>query len=371
MPLKVTKIDEYITVLQTPDYPFTSNSYLITLKNKEEKVNILVDPTPQQYFKDLVLSLNELIGGVENLDIIFLNHQDPDISSSIAPLMDMSKNSILITSEDTWRLIRFYGLNRERFQPIEYFPNRRVILKTDDTLEFIHTPFCHFRGAWMLYIPERKALFSGDLLGGLSSKEPNGIYATENSWEGIKLFHEIYMPSKEALRLAVDKIGRLTPLPELILPQHGDIIRKNLILDFLAKLNDLEVGLDYLKNHEEQHQTYLFAFNEILQNIKNSYPNRDKLMQKLKELNSSPFFPELIHFENGVATEFRIQPETALELLFEKFKEDAKPEEKENLRIDIIKTLRKYNLEIPEGILTERQRTTESPLRRLFKIFQR
>ncbi|WP_262370068.1 hypothetical protein [Dictyoglomus thermophilum] len=94
-------------------------------------------------------------------------------------------------------------------------------------------------------------------------------------------------------------------------------------------------------------------------------------MQKLKELNSSPFFPELIHFENGVATEFRIQPETALELLFEKFKEDAKPEEKENLRIDIIKTLRKYNLEIPEGILTERQRTTESPLRRLFKIFQR
>ncbi|MFN3699156.1 MAG: MBL fold metallo-hydrolase [Dictyoglomus sp.] len=371
MPLKVTKIDENITLLQTPDYPFTSNSYIVTLKNKEEKLNILIDPTPQEYFKDLVLSLKDLIGGVENLDLIYVNHQDPDVTSSLAPLMDMNKNLLLIASEDTWRLIRFYGLSRDRFQPIEYFPNRRVILKTDDTLEFIHTPFCHFRGSWMLYIPEKKALFSGDLLGGLSTREVNGIYANEDSWDGIKLFHEIYMPSREALRLAVDKIGRLTPIPELILPQHGDIIRKNLILNFLAKLNDLEVGLDYIKNAEKQHQVYLFAFNEILQNLKNNYANRDKLMQKLKELNSSQFFPELIHFENGVAVEFRIQPESAIELLYDKFIEDASPTEKENLRIDIIKTLRKYNLDIPEGILAEKQRNTENLFTRIFKIFQR
>lgn len=371
MPLKVTKIDENITLLQTPEYPFTANSYLVTLKNKDDKINILVDPTPQEYLKDLILSLKDNIGGVENLDLIYVNHQDPDVTSSLVPLMDMNKNLLLIASEDTWRLIRFYGLSRDRFQPIEHFPNRRVILKTEDTLEFIHTPFCHFRGAWMLYIPEKKALFSGDLLGGLSSREVNGVFANENSWDGIKLFHEIYMPSKEALKLAVDKIGRLTPLPELILPQHGDIIRKNLIIDFLTKLNDLDVGLDYIKKYESQYQTYLFAFNEILQNLKNNYSNRDRLMQKLKDLNSSPFFPELIHFENGVATEFRIQPESAVELLYDKFIEDATPEEKESLRIDIIRILRKYNLDVPEGVLSEKQKVVENPFRRIFKIFQR
>ncbi len=370
MPLKVTKINDNITVIQTPEQPFLSNSYLVSLNGKE-RVYLLVDPTPQEYFKDLIFTLNDLIGGVENLDLIYVNHQDPDVTSSLAPIMDMNKNALLITSEDTWRLIRFYGIPRERFQAIEYFPNRKVVLKTNDTLEFIHTPFCHFRGAWMLFIPEKKALFSGDLLGGLSSREVNGVFATEDSWEGIKLFHEIYMPSKEALRLAIDKIGRLTPLPDIILPQHGDIIRKNLIVDFLAKLNDLEVGLDYIKKYESQQQFYLYAFNEILQNLKNNYSDKEKLMQKLKEINSSPFFPELIHFENGVATEFRIQPETAIELLYDKFSEDAQREERESLRIDIIKTLRKYNLDIPEGILYERQRVSENPFRRIFKIFQR
>jgi len=371
MPLKVSKVMEGLYIIKTPDYPFISNSYLLRLEDRDEKVNILIDPTPQKYFEDLVSTLRDLIVSTENLDLIFVNHQDPDLTSSLAPLMNISKNSLLITSEDTWRLINLYGLPQERFQAIEYLPNRKVTLKTDHTLEFIHTPFCHFRGAWMLFFPDRKMLFSGDLLGGLTTKEGEGIYATQDSWDGVKLFHEIYMPSKEALKLAVDKIGRLVPLPDMILPQHGDIIRKDLILDFLSKLNDLDVGLEIIKRYEREQQSYLYAFNEILQSLKNTYKDIDKLMGKIREINSSPFFPELIHFENGVATEFRIHPKSAIELLYDKFVEDLSPEEKESIKIDITKTLRKYNLEVPEGIIEEKQRTSINPFRRIFKIFQR
>lgn len=369
MALKVVEVIKDLYLLQTLEKPFVANSYLLILSNDGTKVNILVDPTPLMYFNDLVLTLKDLIGGVENLHIIYVNHQDPDVTSSVPGLMSLNPSTILFASEDTWRLIRSYGLDKERFQIVEYFPNKKLILRTGHSFQFIPTPFCHFRGAWMLYLPIKRVLFSGDVLGGVITKEGEDIYANEDSWEGIKIFHQIYIPSREALRLAVDKIGRLDPLPEIILPQHGDLIRGNLIVDFLKRLNDLEVGLEHILRQEKKESTYLYAFNEILQMVKTKF-GEDFVMGKIENINASPFFPEIVHFENGVALEFRIPPISAIGLLYKSFIENMSPRDRESLRSDILLTLMKYNLDIPEEILEEKVSVWDN-FRRIFRIFQR
>ncbi|PMQ01663.1 MAG: histidine kinase [Dictyoglomus sp. NZ13-RE01] len=369
MALRVEKVIENLYLIRTEERPFVSNSYLLSLANNGNTVNILIDPIPLINFNDLIAVLKELIGGVENLDIIYVNHQDPDVTSSLPGLMSMNKNAMLITSEDTWRLIRMYGLDENRYQAIEHFPNRKVILRTGHSFQFIHTPFCHFRGAFMVYYPTKRVLFSGDVMGGLITKKEDNIYANKDSWTGIKIFHQIYIPSKEALRLTVDRIGRLDPLPELILPQHGDIIKGDLILEFSKRLNELEVGLDHLLEQERKEDTYLYAFNEIIRIFKEKW-GESVVREKIENINSSPYFPELIHFENGVALAFRVSPLSAIEIIYKNFVEDLNPRERENLRAEITGILNKYNLDIPEGIYEERTSVWDN-FRRIFRIFQR
>jgi len=74
----------------------------------------------------------------------------------------------------------------------------------------------------MLYDPETRILFSGDLFGSLSFHQD--IMFDERFWDGMKIFHQIYMPSKEALNYAIENARSLQPKPLMIAPQHGGLI---------------------------------------------------------------------------------------------------------------------------------------------------
>lgn len=371
--IKTYEIEKGLYLFKNPELFFNFNSYLLTCPTDEKlNINILFDPLPLRCFKDFVKAINELIG-VENIDIIYTNHQDPDLTSSVPALLDLAPRAIYITSQDTWRLVSGYNISPDRYQPVEFIPNRKLKLtkKGDLCLEFIPTPFCHFRGATAVYYPKLKALFSGDLLGGASTKDTEGIYATEDSWLGIKLFHEVYMPTKEALRLAVDKIGRLDPLPELILPQHGDIIKGKLITEFLSKLNDLEVGLDYIRTKEREEEFYIRVFNDMLEYAKEKYGERmtiDKLNKISTQMSN---FPEIVKIENGVISEVYIPATTAFVFIYDAFCEDLSEKDKEDLRLKSIETFKKYNLEVPEELLQKRTTSIVDTFRRVFDIFRR
>jgi flavorubredoxin len=171
----------------------------------------------------------------------------------------------VICTEDTWRLTHFFGLKLSNFQPVDKFKKGRARISTGHVLRFIPTPFCHFRGSCMIYDETSRILFSGDLFGGLSFNQE--LFATSNDWDAIRIFHQIYMPSQGVIRLAIDKIRKLNPFPVMIAPQHGSIIRGELIEEFLDKMYDLPVGLDLLQPTIIDKEIYLQAINEILDNI--------------------------------------------------------------------------------------------------------
>ncbi|MFL5350803.1 MAG: hypothetical protein ACJ8AT_39030 [Hyalangium sp.] len=254
-----------------PGSIFFANPFLRRFRGMDPKTqrqnefNLLIDPGSSSDFSTIHTKVVSLIGGMDRLSALFINHQDPDVGSSAAIISARySPRAGIVCSEDTWRLIVHFNLPRNRFIATEKFA-RGLNVPTGHTLLPVPSPFCHFRGAVMLYDPETRVLFSGDLFGGLTDAHAQGLWAEESDWKGIRAFHQIYMPVNAALARAVAAIRQLQPAVELIAPQHGRIVRGALVQQFLERMERLQVGLDIMD--EAQDRTHLQAWNSVVDRV--------------------------------------------------------------------------------------------------------
>ncbi len=236
------------------------NIYLRIFKGKGKQFIMLIDPGPPVDLKMLSKKVEEIIGGLGKVQLLFINHQDPDVVCNALSIQRLNPQVRTLMTEDTWRLVQFYGLKPNNFIAVEKFPNMRATMKTGQAVQFVPTPFCHFRGACMYYDVNSRILFSGDFLGGIST---SNLYADESNWDGVKAFHQLYMPSRSALRYSVHQIRKLSPSPLMIAPQHGAILKGELIELFLKRMEELPVGMDLLHTIEGQQEFILEAVNEI------------------------------------------------------------------------------------------------------------
>jgi glyoxylase-like metal-dependent hydrolase (beta-lactamase superfamily II) len=225
---------------------------------------VLVDPGPPDDLDVVTRKVEAVIGSLDRVDYIFLNHHDPDVAANAPAIQQKSRTTQVICSEDTFRHARHFhgekgGLDPKRFMAVESFPGGMCTLPTGHTLQFVPTPFCHNRGAVMLFDPNSRVLFSGDLFGGARAPV---LVASEIGWPGIEMFHQIYMPSQRALGLAAGRVQRLSPSPQLIAPQHGALIVGNDVARFVDRVGRLEVGLDLPENPANL-ERYLAAANAI------------------------------------------------------------------------------------------------------------
>lgn len=250
---------------------FFANPYLRRFRGtdprtqKPSEFNLLIDPGSSSDFSTIHTKVVSLIGGMDRLSALFINHQDPDVGSSAAIISARyAPRASILCSEDTWRLIVHFNLPRNRFIPTEKF-SHGLSVPTGHKLLPVPSPFCHFRGAVMLYDPQTRVLFSGDLFGGLTDSKAQGLWATESDWTGIRAFHQIYMPVNAALVRTVAAIRQLTPAVEMIAPQHGRVIRGPLVQQFLERMERLQVGLDIID--EAQDRTHLQAWNTVIDRV--------------------------------------------------------------------------------------------------------
>ncbi|MCP3167502.1 oxygen-binding di-iron domain-containing protein [Myxococcus qinghaiensis] len=254
-----------------PGNIFYANPYLRRFRGTDAKTqraaefNLLIDPGSSSDFSTIHTKVTSLIGGMERLSALFINHQDPDVGSSASIISARyAPRAGLLCSEDTWRLIVHQNLPRNRFIPTEKFA-QGLSVPTGHKLLPVPSPFCHFRGAVMLYDPQTRVLFTGDLFGGLTDANAKGLWADESDWAGIRAFHQIYMPVNAALARVVATIRKLTPAVEIIAPQHGRVIRGPLVQQFLERMEKLQVGLDIMD--EAQDRTHLQAWNSVVDRV--------------------------------------------------------------------------------------------------------
>jgi flavorubredoxin len=141
-----------------------------------------------------------------------------------------------VTHSRAWFLIPFYGTRSEYYRVDEN--GWKLTLRSGRTLRFIFTPYLHFPGAIMTYDEKSKILFSSDVFGGISYDW--GLYAKEWYLEAVKAFHENYMAHHDYLKHAMEKLEKLDI--SMICPQHGSIIPKDKVKEFIAALKDLPCG---------------------------------------------------------------------------------------------------------------------------------
>ena len=288
------------------------NTYLRVYRGNGVQLSVLLDPGPAQDLEVIAAKVGAVLGSLSKVDLIFLNHQDPDVAMNAATIQAVNPRAHVWCSEDTWRLAHFYGLKPQGYSAVEHFRDRRTTMITGHPVVFVPTPYCHFRGAVMYYDPESRVLFSGDLFGGLSAAP--GVVADDASWSGVEIFHQLYMPSREALRHAVAAVRRLDPQPLVIAPQHGGLVCGDRIPAMLARMERLDVGLDLVAAGADK-ERYLQALGEIVEGLV-PVLGAQRVAEELRHFAVDGTFPNLFLFagEREIA-DIKIEPRAALRAL--------------------------------------------------------
>jgi hypothetical protein len=222
------------------------NTYLRLFTKGQQSTNVCVDPGSRFDFGVVKSNIEQLVGDLGEIDLFTLNHQDPDVVGNSPLLCTANPNVGALMTEETWRLVQHLDFQPGRVRFSSSVGSRPISLGNGHHWVPVPTPFCHFRGAEAWYDPEIRTLFSGDLFGGLNQLGRMHLLAEEGDWAGIAQFHQIYMPTREALRYAVRQIRALRPRVEVIAPQHGYVIAGELVDDFLDRMHELLVGHDLL-----------------------------------------------------------------------------------------------------------------------------
>ena len=306
------------------------NSFLRIFEGNKTSGSLLIDPGPTSDFISLSRKVSSVLpGGLLNINLAFINHQDPDVVGVLPKMYAMNRRLNIIATEDTWRLVSLNGLSSVRFRSIDQVQDQRLVLPTGHKLQFIPTPYCHFRGASMIYDLESRILFTGDFLGGV---EASGLIATEENWAGVKAFHQIYMPSNEAIKLAVKKIRALEPAPLALAPQHGGLIKGDLIEFFLDKISELPVGLDIVTSVTDRLPAMIAGLNEVLGAVKETM-GEYKVEKILKLFKPEGEYPSLITLgRDGMVKDIKGDPFEAINALLNAFMDSATEQQQKLLR---------------------------------------
>ncbi len=253
---------------------FQAHPYLILNGNE----SILVDPGSVLMYDELVRKIESLTS-IKNIKYLIASHQDPDICASIPELEKLINRDDLrvVTHKRTAALIKHYGIKSE-YLYIDSI-NCELELFGSKTLKFIATPYAHAPGAFATYEENSKSLFSSDLFG--AKNKFWSFYADENYFEDAKIFHENYMPSREILNYALNKIEVLDI--EIILPQHGSIIQKKYISELINKLKKLDCGI-YI---DPQYRNELLKLNDNLKEEKNKHIENAAYLKTIIDMQDS------------------------------------------------------------------------------------
>lgn len=275
------------------DDPFQCHVYLIEHGNQ----SVLFDPGSQLTFQHTLQKIEQVVP-FSNIRYFVCHHQDPDICASL-PLIDsmqVRRDAVLVSHWRAQTLLKHYELKMP-FWLIEEHDWKLDI--GDRVLEFIFTPYAHFPGAFCTFDGKTGTLFSSDIFGGFT-KGFSLIAKDEGYFESIRPFHEHYMPSKEILIHAIEKLSE-KPI-KIIAPQHGSIIPDHLVEFMMNQLKALDCGL-YLMAKDHTNISRLIKLNEILRDIgKTMILHRDfkdiadallAIVQRMLSAHSMEFFAQI------------------------------------------------------------------------------
>ena len=343
---------------RNPDALLQCNTYLRTFDVAGKRdTHWCIDPGSQLDYAEVRRHLIMHLGSLAELSYFSLNHQDPDVVANLVPLTEENASLTGFVSEDAWRLVRHLGARPKELRFAHRFRGEKIDFAGGHRVLTVPTPFCHFRGAMAFYDLESRVLFSGDLFGGLNDPGRLQLWAEEEDWPGIAIFHQIYMPSREAVAYAVNQIRALDPPVEVIAPQHGFVLRGQFMHDVMERLERLPVGMDRLPREldDEFLDRYQVVFQQAIE-IATAHFGRPEVLRRLSFRDEKP--PE-------TATCIRVTPTDAtlltegiqvLPWLVDVLSEGESPAFRNTLKLSVLEACLQQNVPLPQiapGMETE------------------
>ncbi len=221
-----------------------TNQYLIVHRGK----GVLLDPGGVHLFSRVVAVISNYIN-LDNIESIFFSHQDPDVSSGIALWLGVTKADIHISN--LWlRFVPHFGIiDQNRLKGIED-GGGKIELQGGGVLDLLPAHFLHAPGNFVLWDPQSKILFSGDIGAAVFSRENRKLFVDDfdshvTLMEG---FHRRYMSSGKLCRRFAQKVRKTAgeETIRMIAPQHGGIFQGDTAQRFLSWLEKLECGIDII-----------------------------------------------------------------------------------------------------------------------------
>ena len=154
----------------------------------------------------------------------------------------------------------------------------------------------------MVYDEQSRILFSGELFGGITFT--SSLFATSQHWEGIRMWHQMYIPTQHTLQRAIKSVRDLQPPPNMIAPQHGAILQGDLIPTVLDKLSVLPVGIDLTQATAIDKVMYIEAINDVLDTIAKQV-GKDVIANLLHRLDEDRSLPHLFNVKHGRLIDLR------------------------------------------------------------------
>ena len=244
-----------------PNDTFQCHVYLIEHGNQ----SVLIDPGSALTFAYTLKKIETIIP-FSDIRYFICHHQDPDITGALGLIdrMIARDDAVLITHWRAAALLKHYDLKHLPFWNIEEHDWQLEL--GGRTLHFTLTPYMHFPGAFTTFDAATGVLFSSDIFGGFTEKWQ--LFAKDEShFNDIRAFHEHYMPSRDIVQHGLSELEKW-PV-RLIAPQHGSIIREQLVSFMFRKLKGLDCGL-YLMARGDTNVRRLMAINHMLRQALNS-----------------------------------------------------------------------------------------------------
>lgn len=219
-----------------PDYVIDTNEYLIISGGK----GVLMDPGGTEIFPDVITAVSDYLP-VENIEIIFGSHQDPDILSSLALWLGVCPNAKVYVPWVWTGFITHFGCDKSQLIGV---PDEGITIDVHGRhkIELVPAHYLHSSGNLHLYDPTAKILFSGDMGAALLPESSNQLFV-ENFDEHVKymeMFHRRWMPSNRARDVWVERVRKMDV--DMLCPQHGAIFRGENVNKFLNWISDLKLG---------------------------------------------------------------------------------------------------------------------------------
>jgi flavorubredoxin len=199
----------------------TYNSYII-----KDKKTALVDTVWTPFHREFIDNLDKNIG-LENIDLIVVNHTEQDHSGSLPYLMEKIPNVPIYCSKNGALMIK-------RHYHSDWNLN---IVKTGDSVDlgdnklvFVEMPMLHWPDSMATYVAGANVLLSNDAFGQHYASPymyNDEVDQCELFQEAIKYFANILTPFSRLVKAKIKEIVALDLPIEMIAPSHGIIWRDN------------------------------------------------------------------------------------------------------------------------------------------------